>query len=81
MYISSYQLLTITSSIKAAAWQLIASGVSLILLLNILVMFVARGRSVRMNELSFDPVRCRMAESLYRHSQDSHLSLSSDDYR
>lgn len=79
MYISSYyKLFTITSSIKAAARRLIASGAGLALRLNIPVAAAAQDQSVRMSDLILDTAGGQVAELLYRHSQDSCPSLSTN---
>ena len=69
-------LIGLPTSLRAAARQLIASGIGLAFLLNILATAAAQDQSVRMSDLIFDTDKDQVAEPLYRHSQDSYPSLS-----
>ena len=69
-------LIGLPTSLRAAARQLIASGIGLAFLLNILATAAAPDHSVRTSGLIFDTDKDQVAEPLYRHSQDSYPSLS-----
>ncbi len=69
-------LIGLPTPLRAAARQLIASGIGQTFLLNILATAAAQDQSIGMGDLLFDTDRGQVAEPLYRHFQDSYPSLS-----
>ena len=69
-------LIGLPTSLRAAARQLIASGIGLAFLLNILATAAAQDQSIGMGDLIFNTDRGQVAGPLYRHSQDPYPSLS-----